>query len=159
MAETQWRIRDATHADLPALAALMAEAPLLRRYATSHEQALEVLRQAHAEGDVLLVLRAAAAPAVAGLAWVIFTRAFDHAAYLRLLLVAEGSQSAGAGRQLMAEVEARASERAKHLYFMVTCDNTRARSFYERLGFHAVGELPAHVRPDVDEVLYHKPLR
>jgi GNAT superfamily N-acetyltransferase len=137
----------------------MAEAALLRRYATSHEQALEVLWQAYAERDVLLVLHAAAAPAVAGLAWVIFTRAFDHAAYLRLLLVAEGWQGAGAGQQLMAAVEERARAQARHLYFMVTCDNTGARRFYERLGFRAVGDLPAHVRPDVDEVLYHKPLQ
>jgi ribosomal protein S18 acetylase RimI-like enzyme len=137
----------------------MAEAPLLRRYATSHEQALEVLRQAYAERDVLLVAHAALAPAVAGLAWVIFTRAFDHAAYLRLLLVAEGSQNTGAGQHLMAEVEVRARARARHLYFMVTRDNTGARRFYERLGFRTVGDLPAHVRPDVDEVLYHKPLR
>jgi ribosomal protein S18 acetylase RimI-like enzyme len=158
VAETQWRIHDATYDDLPAVAALIAEAPLLRRYATSHQQALELLRQAHAEGDVLLVLRAAAAPAAAGLAWVIFTRAFDHAAYLRLLLVAEGSQGAGAGHQLMLAVEERARAQARHLFFMVTCDNTAARRFYERLGFRAVGVLPGHVRPDVDEVLYHKPL-
>jgi ribosomal protein S18 acetylase RimI-like enzyme len=159
VAETQWRIRDATDADLPALAALMAEAPLLQRYATSHEQALEALRQAYAEADLLLVLHDNGSPEVQGLAWVIFTRAFDHAAYLRLLLVAQAWQSAGAGRQLMTEVEARARGQAKHLYFMVTRDNAGARRFYERLGFRAVGDLPAHVRPDIDEVLYHKVLR
>jgi ribosomal protein S18 acetylase RimI-like enzyme len=159
VAETQWRIRDATEADLPALAGLMAEAPLLQRYATSHAQALEALRQAHTEHDLLLVHQPAASETPNGLAWLIFTRAFDHAAYLRLLLVAPNDQSAGAGRHLMAEVERRAREHARHLYFMVTRDNAGARRFYERLGCRAVGDLPAHVRPDIDEVLYHKPLR
>ena len=93
------------------------------------------------------------------MAWLIFTRAFDHAAYLRLLLLAEDAQGAGAGQRLMAEIEQRARANARHVYFMVTRDNAVARRFYERLGFRAVGDLPAHVRPDLDEVLYHKPLR
>ena len=137
----------------------MADAPLLQRYATTYTSALGALRQANAERDVLLVLDNATSGQVQGLAWVIVTRAFDDAAYLRLLLVAEEAQRSGAGGWLMAEVEARASARAKHLYFMVTRDNTGARRFYERLGCRAVGELPGHVRADIDEVLYHKALR
>jgi ribosomal protein S18 acetylase RimI-like enzyme len=59
----------------------------------------------------------------------------------------------------MSEVEARARLLANHLYLLVTRDNVNARRFYERLGLRSVGELPALVQPDLDEVLYHKRLR
>jgi ribosomal protein S18 acetylase RimI-like enzyme len=159
VADSQWRIRDASEADLPALARLMADAPLLQRYATTYPGAVNALRQALAERDVLLVLEHSTSAQIQGFAWIIVTRAFDQAAYLRLLLVAEDAQRGGAGGRLMAAAQARASATAKHLYFMVTRDNTGARRFYERFGCRAVGDLPGHVRPDVDEVLYHKPLQ
>jgi GNAT superfamily N-acetyltransferase len=154
-----WLVHDATDDDLPELARLMAASPLLRRYATTYDVALEALREGRAEGDLHLVIRRRADPSPCGLAWVIFTRALNYAAYLRLLLVAEDAQSTGAGALLMREVEARARSRANHLYLLVTRDNLGARRFYERLSFRAVGDLPALVTPDLDEVLYHKRLR
>jgi GNAT superfamily N-acetyltransferase len=152
-------VENAAEDDLPPLARIMAASALLRRYATTEAGALDTLRQARAAGDMLLVVRDAGASTPRGLAWVIATRAFDYGAYLRLLLVEEDAHGAGAGRLLMREVEARARREANHLYLMVTRDNLPARRFYERLGYRQVGELPGLVRPELDEVLYHKRLR
>ena len=79
----------ATTAHVPALAALMAASPLLRRYAVTERGARARLAEARRARDVLMV---ALDPGVVGFAWVILTRALDQSAYLRLLLVAEGRQ-------------------------------------------------------------------
>ena len=129
----------------------MAESALLRRYRTTYEGALASLTEACAEGDVVLV---SGEPPV-GLAWLTFApRMLNGAAYLRLLLVAQTGQ--GAGARLLEAVEVESRERAAHLYLLVTTDNTRARAFYERHGYRHVGDLPGLVWPDLDEALYHK---
>ena len=113
------RIRSASERDVEALAAVMAASPLLRRYRVSARLARESLREALRERDVLLV--ALATDEVVGLAWVITTRALDQAAYLRLLLVAEGQQSRGAGAALLARAEGRARRSGcRHLVLLVT---------------------------------------
>ena len=48
---------DATEDDLPALATLMASSPLLQRYGTTRDGALESLLEAVRHGDMLLVSR------------------------------------------------------------------------------------------------------
>ena len=164
----------AAEAELPALAGLMVQSPLLARYRVEYGAALASLEEAQAAGDTLLVahVRAAdeggAAPPTAGAASVSFAgfawlslapRILGGAAYLRLLLVAEAYQGAGLGSQLFELVERTARERgAKHLYLLATTDNHRARQFYTRGGYRHVGDLPGLVWPDLDEALYHKPL-
>lgn len=150
-------IADATPADLPELATLMATSQLLQRYRTTQSSARNSLTEALEGGDLLLVHRD---PKVGGFAWLTFApRMLNHAAYLRLLLVAEEFRGSGIGGLLLDEAEARARERANHCYLLVTTDNARARRFYERHGYRCVGELPGLVWPDLDEALYHKPLR
>jgi len=144
--------------DLPRLAELMVGSPLLRRYGVTFEGALGALMAARAAGDGLLVARTEAGEPV-GLAWVIWTRALNRGAYLRLLLVAEAWRGTGLGGRLFEAVEAEARSRANHLYFLVTTDNTVARRFYERRGCRHIGELPGLTAPGLDEALYHKPLR
>ncbi len=144
--------------DLPALAALLAASPLLRRYGTTREAALAALGRSHRAGDLLLVGRPPGGPPV-GLAWVIGSRILTGAAYLRLLLVAEGHRRSGVGARLLAEAERRAREWANHLVLLVTTDNTGARRFYERLGYRHVGDLPRFAAPGLDEALYQKALR
>lgn len=149
------RIADATAADLPKLASLMASSPLLRRYRVSTRDARASLREALREGDLLLA--AIDADRLVGLAWVIPSRALDRAAYLRLLLVAEGWQSRGTGAALLARAERRAwVARCRHLALLVTRTNRRARAFYARHGYRHVGDLPGFVRPGIDEALYVK---
>ena len=152
------RIRSASERDVAALGTLMAGSPLLRRYRVSAGVARESLREALRERDVLLV--ALTTDGVVGLAWVITTRALDRAAYLRLLLVAEGQQSRGAGAALLARAEGRARRSGcRHLVLLVTKTNRRARAFYARHGYRHVGHLPRFVQPMLDETLYVKSFR
>ena len=167
-------IRPAAPEDLEELAELMAGSGLLQRYRVTKSSALQSLVLAFQEGDVVLVHCDSSAiqegdvvlghhrdsVAITGFAWLTFApRVLNGAAYLRLLLVAEGRRGGGVGAQLLAEVEQRAEQYANHMYLLATSDNHAARRFYERHGYRYVGELPGLVWPDLDEVLYHKPLR
>ena len=144
--------------DLVGLAELMVASPLLRRYGTTRRGARAALGRACRAGDDLLVARGAG-DAVVGLAWVIPSRILTGAAYLRLLLVAEGWQGAGLGRRLLATAEARARRVANHLILCVTVDNLGARRLYERAGYRHVGDFPGLAVPGLDEALYAKALR
>jgi GNAT superfamily N-acetyltransferase len=151
-------IAPATAADLPELARLVAASDLLRRYRMSETAALRSLSEAFDAGDLLLVGRTP--DVLAGVAWLsIAPRVLNGAAYLRLLLVAEAMRRSGTGSNLLAAAEARALVLANHLYLLTTTDNTAARRFYERHGYHHVGNLPGLVWPDLDEALYYKTLR
>jgi len=148
-------IRSADSRDLPALARLMADSPLLVRYRTTYDGALTALATALVDGDALLV----GGEPVAAFAWLTFApRMLNGAAYLRLLLVAEHTRDRGLGTQLLIAAEQQSRASARHLYLLVTSDNLGARRFYERHGYRHVGDLPGLVWPDLDEALYHKPL-
>jgi GNAT superfamily N-acetyltransferase len=140
------------------MAALMAASPLLQRYRVTARGATATLSEALRERDLLFA--ALDGGAVVGLAWAIVTRALDSAAYLRLLLVAEGHQSRGLGAALLARAErdARASG-CRHLALLVTKTNRRARSFYAGQGYAHVGDLAGFVRPGIAESLYLKSWR
>lgn len=153
------RVARATRQDLPGLADLMAQAPLGRRYGLTRAAATAALERAFAASDLLLLARAPMEGQAVGLAWVIATRAFAGAAYLRLLLVDEAHHGRGIGGWLLERSEEEARAWANHLYLLATTDNAPARRFYERRGYRYVGDLPELARPGVDEALYHKPLR
>jgi GNAT superfamily N-acetyltransferase len=151
------RIVRATRAHRVALTRLMVRSPLLRRYGVTRHRAWASLTEALREDDLLLVALERAE--VVGLAWVVATRALDRAAYLRLLLVAEGEQSRGVGAALLAEGERRAGGLGcRHMVLLVTTTNRRARSFYKTHGYRYVGSLPGFVRPRIGEALYVKTL-
>ena len=152
------RIDLARPADLPPLARLMADSPLLHRYGTTASAARRALSRGRRAGDHLLVARAAGRHPI-GLAWVIGSRILTGTAYLRLLLVAEGRRRGGLGARLLAAAEAVSRRTANHLFLLVTTDNTGARRFYERRGYRHVGDLAAFARPGLDEALYQKSLR
>ena len=149
------RIASATGAHLAAMTQLMARSPLLRRYGVTRHRAYASLGEGLRERDLLQV--AIEDGLVIGLAWVIATRALDRAAYLRLLLVAEQRRSRGVGAALLADAEQRArASGCRHLVLLVTTANRRGRSFYARLGYRHVGNLPGFVRPRIGESLYVK---
>jgi ribosomal protein S18 acetylase RimI-like enzyme len=152
------RIVRASAEHVPAMAKLMADSPLLRRYRVTARGAKASLAEGLRERD--LVLAAVEGDSILGFAWVIMTSALDRAAYLRLLLVAETHQSRGLGEALLAgaEREARVS-RCRHLVLLVTKTNRRARAFYERHGYAYVGDLAGFVRPGIAESLYLKSWR
>lgn len=133
----------------------MTASPLLQRYAVTLVRARSSLLEALKERDQLVVALDGGDPL--GLAWVITTRALDRAAYLRLLLVAEGQQSRGLGAALLADAERRArASGCRHLVLLVTTANRRARTFYAGHGYRHVGNLPGFVRPGTGESLYVK---
>ena len=147
----------ATRAHLGALTQIMARSPLLRRYGVTRHRAHASLGEGLRERDLILV--ALDGPDVIGLAWVITTRALDRAAYLKLLLVAEGEQSRGVGATLLHDAERRVSTLgSRHMVLLVTAANRRARSFYKTQGYRHVGNLPGFVRPKIGESLYVKTL-
>ena len=149
------RITRATRTHVPALARLMTASPLLQRYGVTLVRARSSLLEAIRERDQLVVAVEGGKPL--GLAWVITTRALDRAAYLRLLLVAEGQQSRGLGAALLADAERRArASGCRHFVLLVTTANRRARTFYARHGYRHVGNLPGFVRPAIGESLYVK---
>jgi GNAT superfamily N-acetyltransferase len=152
------RIVPATEAHVAAMTELMARSPLLRRYGVTRHSAHASLGEGLKERDLILV--ALEGREVVGLAWVITTRALDRAAYLRLLLVAEGDQSRGVGAALLADAERRVKRlESRHMVLLVTTANRRARSFYTRQGYRYIGGLPGFVRPRIGESLYVKTLR
>jgi GNAT superfamily N-acetyltransferase len=147
----------ATPSHRAALAQLMARSPLLRRYGVTRHRAWASLSEGLRERDLLVV--ALEDGEVIGVAWVIVTRALDRAAYLKLLLVAEGSQSRGVGAALLEDAERRVSRLgSRHMVLLVTTANRRARSFYKTQGYRHVGNLPGFVRPKIGESLYVKTL-
>ncbi len=93
------RVTAATARDVDALVALITSSPLLQRYGVSSRGARRSLVDARRSGDLLLITRDRGY--IAGLAWIVPTRALDRAAYLRLLLVAEAKQSQGVGAALL----------------------------------------------------------
>jgi GNAT superfamily N-acetyltransferase len=147
------KIVRATGAHIAGLVELMTRSPLLRRYSVTSRGARATLLEGLRERDLLLV--ALERGETAGFAWVITTRALDRAAYLRLLLVAEGKQSRGVGAALLLDAERRArASGCRHLVLLVTTANRRARAFYSRHGYRHVGNLPGFVRPAIGESLY-----
>ena len=152
------RIRFARSADLPAVAAMMARSPLLRRYGATIGGAAGALARGRAAGDALIV---AATPRgrLVGCAWIVPSRILTGAAYLRLLLVGEDRQRGGIGAGLLTAAETAARAVANHLVLLATTDNAGARRFYTRHGYRHVGDLPGLARPGLDEALYWKTLR
>ena len=153
-----WIVDSARREDLPGLAQMMADSPLLQRYGVCLESAQASLESALTENDLLLVGRPASEGRVAGLAWVMRARILDGGAYLRLLLIRDAWQGGGLGGLLLESAEAAGHAWGHHMYLLVTVDNARARRFYERRGYRHVGDLPGLVLAELDEALYHKTL-
>jgi ribosomal protein S18 acetylase RimI-like enzyme len=80
------------------------------------------------------------------------------APYIVSIAVAPGFRSRGVGAALLAHVERTYRGRSRHLFLCVSSFNPRARSFYERHGFEAVGTLKAFLIEEADEILMHKRL-
>jgi GNAT superfamily N-acetyltransferase len=151
------QIARAALCEVPALARLMADSPLLLRYRVTFDGATVALTDALHNGDI--VLGARDADGMLGFAWLSFAaHMLGGAAYLRLLLVVPSAQRRGVGAHLLAAVEDASRARANHLYLLATSDNLGARRFYERHGYRHVGDLPGLVWRDLDEALYWKRL-
>jgi ribosomal protein S18 acetylase RimI-like enzyme len=81
------------------------------------------------------------------------------APYVVSIAVAATHRSQGVGAALLTNVEQAYRSRSRHLFLCVSSFNARARHFYERHGFKAIGTLQDFIIEGADEILMHKPLR
>jgi [ribosomal protein S18]-alanine N-acetyltransferase len=81
------------------------------------------------------------------------------APYLVSIAVADAFRGQGIGARILAFVEGLYRSRFRHLFLCVSSFNTRARTFYERSGYVAVGLLPDFIIEGADEVLMVKRLQ
>jgi len=128
---------------------------LLGRYGLSQEGLLRLLQGAHQRGEGLLGAYGEGQGPMLGLAWYLPRGALGTAAYLRLLLVAEGAQRRGVGGQLVAAFEA-ACMVPKGGFFVLTEQQGGAEAFYGRHGYRPVGPLPGFVQKGRTELLLWK---
>jgi len=145
--------------DLPArahreAAALVAGQPLFERYGATAEVLERSWRAGVEAGDRLKA--AIVDGRVVGVAWLVPKGAFARSPYLRLLAVATTAAGRGVGTALLAACEAWAFERADDLFLLVNAHNEGARSFYERRGFVAIGQVHGYVLPELDETIMRK---
>jgi ribosomal protein S18 acetylase RimI-like enzyme len=80
------------------------------------------------------------------------------APYIVSIAVAPAFRSRGIGAALLEHVERTYRGRSRHLFLCVSSFNLRARRFYERHGFEAVGTLKAFLIEAADEILMYKRL-
>jgi ribosomal protein S18 acetylase RimI-like enzyme len=80
------------------------------------------------------------------------------APYIVSIAVTPAFRSRGVGAALLDHVERAYRGRSRHLFLCVSSFNPRARRFYERHGFEAVGTLKAFLIDGADEILMHKRL-
>ena len=81
------------------------------------------------------------------------------APYLVSIAVADTVRGQGIGARILAFVEGLYRSRSRHLFLCVSSFNPRARAFYERSGYVAVGLLPGFIIEGADEVLMVKRLQ
>jgi len=78
--------------------------------------------------------------------------------YVELLVIFEGYQGKGLGREVIEWLERRFAGEARNFWATVSSFNEKARSFYQRLGFKEVAVLSNLVTSGFDEILLHKKL-
>ncbi len=79
--------------------------------------------------------------------------------YIKSIAVAPDLRGRSIGAALMHFAEDLFREQARHLFLCVSSFNTRARSFYERLGYRSVAEFPDYIIQGASEILMHRRLR
>lgn len=149
-------IRPAGKDELGALAAAVAPQPLLRRYEIGAARLAQLVGEAIARGEPVLVADDGGAPV--GFAWYLRSGTFGAGGYLRLIALVPGQEGRGVGGALLDAVEADVAAHARQMFLLVSHWNEGARRFYARRGYVEVGRLPAWVRADTDEIIYWKRL-
>ena len=87
---------------------------------------------------------------------ILHPRGLASSPYIKSVVVANASRSRGVGASMVAFAEDFFRKDSKHIFLCVSSFNTRARTFYERLGYHRVGEFNDYVIEGESEVLYYK---
>jgi len=118
---------------------------------------IEECRKACRDDDCLLyIARAGTEPC--GMI-ILHRRGVAGSPYIKSIAVAEDFRSRGAGAALVEFAENRFRSEARHMFLCVSSFNIRARAFYERHGYTAVGEFKDYIIHGASEILMHKRLR
>lgn len=88
--------------------------------------------------------------------FVILTMRGAFVGYVRSVAVRDDWRSRGLGAELMAFAETRIFRESPNVFICVSAFNHRARAFYERLGYEAVGELRDYILAGHSEWLLRK---
>ena len=83
---------------------------------------------------------------------------FARGGYLRAIGVALDIRRQGIGKKLMAFAEEITARRSQNLYLCVSSFNRKAQSFYKKIGYKKVGEIPGLIMPGAKEFIYWKRL-
>ena len=83
-------------------------------------------------------------------------RGVAGAPYIKSILVAEEYRNRGIGAHLVAFAENLFKQKSPHLFLCVSSFNIKARAFYERSGYSAIGVLKDHIKMGEAEILMYK---
>ena len=149
-------IREFCEQDIQACRALIASSAFFQSYGIQPDSFVQSLMRSleREESSIYVALWQGE---LAGFRWVIRDGGFDRSPYLRLLAVDDRMHRKGIGRALMADME-KVHAQSRDLMLLVTQSNTKARRFYESLGYTMVGLLENYVQDNVHECLYRKRL-
>jgi len=78
------------------------------------------------------------------------------APYIKSVLVQENYRNIGIGAGMIAFAESFFKQKSPHIFLCVSSFNQKARSFYERLGYNAIGELNDYIKQGESEILMYK---
>ncbi|MCA9668962.1 MAG: GNAT family N-acetyltransferase, partial [Myxococcales bacterium] len=143
---------------LDGCAAIVDSTPLFQRYNYTGEMVRAQLTAALGDPRAHLLVHHGGggdAERVNAFAWFVARGAFDHSGYLRLIAVAEQARGRGIGAAMIELLETQYVGRGG-LALLVSKGNVDAQRFYERLGYHKVGQLPSYVAEGLDELIYFK---
>jgi ribosomal-protein-alanine N-acetyltransferase len=90
---------------------------------------------------------------------VLHRRGVAGSPYIKSIAVAEEYRCHGIGAALMEFAENLFRNEARYIFLCVSSFNKRARVFYERHGYSAVGEIKDYVIEGASEILMHKRLQ
>lgn len=148
------KIRPMTRADVPAVAAIMADNLLWQRYDVTIASATRRLQRGLETSATIAV--AEVEERVAGFVWYVVDGAFQRSGYIMLFGVAPDVQGQGIGRALLTHAEHALFAAGSSIVLLVSDFNHEAQRFYQRHGYLQVGALPDYVKPGVSELIYYK---
>ncbi len=90
---------------------------------------------------------------------VLHPRGLASSPYIKSIAIVPEFRGGGIGAKLMDFAEDLFRCQFRHIFLCVSSFNVRARAFYERRGYRAVGELEDYVIEGASEILMHKRLR
>lgn len=94
-----------------------------------------------------------------GFIWYLPKGAFHSFPYLHIISVKEAYRSKGIGKELIEFVEELAFVSADKIFLVVADFNPEAKRFYDKMGYHQVGEIPGLYREGIVEYLMMKDKR